>query len=274
MFNEPRNWKWMVPATVAALCLWGLRSPGWWEAPLAGVAGICALAAAVNLWIYVWSHVMTERVAMRQALNSTPQVRLFEAARSMHPDAVRWLMLQQRTVWQIKYVPRENYVDWVLADAPSIHVGFVRFVLENSTTVSMMPMRLLADGSKKFDPDGLVTDREQWTMLKNLLVGKLMCTEAMGNQAPQWLPPWVPETLMLRFGIVNSDEAEEEAGVLGKTVERAREWKELEPNPPAPSLKGRGAVQEPEPLTEEEEARLAEINAAYAYAGAAVTTRK
>lgn len=273
MYNEPRNWKWMTPAAVAALCVWALEN-GWWPTPFTALGWICGLAAVVNLYLYIQGHVAGERVAMVQARNSTPQVRLFEAARSMHPDAVRWLMLQQRIVWRMKYVPKENYVDWILDEAPGVHVGFLRFVLENSTNTSMMPKRLLTDGSKKFDPEGLLTDREQWDLLKNLMVSKLMCSEALGNQSPMWLPPYTPSMLMTRFGIVNSDEAEESDAAMERTVERAGGWKagEATPTPLSASTQTspqtstfRGRKVEEPVLSDEELRRLEEIQAAYQY---------
>jgi hypothetical protein len=152
---------------------------------------------------------------------------MFEAAKGMHPDAVKYLVVQRRTLWRLRYVPASELVDWVLDEAPSVHVGFVEFVLDHSTELAVMPKSMLSQGSKHFDPDGLISDYEQYDMLILLMQQKLYCTAAFGNQAPKWISPWRPDLLRRRLGV---DEgmmnAVAEEAVLIPTEVRAAEWKD------------------------------------------------
>lgn len=208
MFNSPRNWKWMVPAALIAPLVvwwndWAMGGEPWRSlavVPL-GFAFVLALATLVNLWAYVADHWANMFAAIRAAMNNTPEVRMFEAARGMHPQAVEALLLHRRTIWRVKYVPVKELADWILDEAPTVHAGFVDFVLDHSTGAALMSKRLLSEGSKQFDPEGLVSDRQQYDDLILLLQQKLMCTQALGNQAPQWMPPWTPELVRHRFGL-------------------------------------------------------------------------
>lgn len=279
--NEPRSWKWMVPAMVG-LCLfvwWGTLPLEWgrWAWIPLGLALICALAAAMNFALYYgdgWSGIMTSLWAARFR---TPEVMMFEAAKGMHPEAVRLLLTQRRIIWRTRYVAQKDLVDWVLDEAPSVHVGFVRFVLEHSTDAALMAKRMLSENSYSFDPDGMVMDREQYDDLMALLQSKLIVTEAFGNQSPQFIPPWKPEALLWRFGIVNSDDVEEGArnaaevrasGVLAK-LPKAMTTPPSASTRTSPQTKNtfgeRGGVErEPPNLTEEEARAIEEETKRYA----------
>lgn len=222
MFDRPRNWKWMVPATMIAPMIlwwnaWSLGGEPWRKLALLpmGLAWVCALATVVNLVTYLLSNWADVYAGLRSALNSTPEVRMFEAAKGMHPQAVEALLLHRRTLWRVKYVARKDLADWVLDEAPSVHVGFVEFVLDHSSMGALMPMRLLSEGSRQFDPDGLVDDRKQYVDFLLLLQQKLMCTQALGSQSARFIPPWTPELLRHRFGLVE-DAA---GGAVEETVE-------------------------------------------------------
>lgn len=205
--HEPRNWKWMVPAGAIAPCIY------WWNAwfmaggkwamlaiiPM-GIAGVLLVAAGVNLWAFIAVRIGDINAGMKAAESQTAEVRMFEAARGMHPEAVKALLVHRRTIWRVKYIPLKDTVDWVLDEAPSVHAGFVDFVLDHSNG-TLMPKRLLVEGSTKFDPDGLVSDYEQYDGLLYLMQAKLMCTQAFGNQSPHFLPPWNVELLRRRFGL-------------------------------------------------------------------------
>jgi hypothetical protein len=164
------------------------------------LALIAGLAAAVNLWLYVQSRWADLWAEVQITRNATPEVRMFEAAKGMHPEAVKALLVHRRTIWRMKYIPLRDVVDWVLDEAPNVHGGFVDFVLDHSNG-TLMPKRLLVEGSTKFDPDGLVTDYQQYDDLLMLMQSKLMCTQAYGNQAPHFLPPWTVELVRHRFGL-------------------------------------------------------------------------
>lgn len=225
MFNDfntgPRNWKWMVPAVfIAPLWIWFTL---WWtdEAwswlamiPLC-FSGIALLATVINLWLYVQRRWADMYADVQVARNSTPEVRMMEAAKSMHPETVKALLAHRRTTWRIKYVARKDLTDWVLDEAPTVHAGFVDFVLDNSNGVSLMPKHRLSEGSMKLDPEGIVSDYQQYDDLLLLLQQKLMVTEAFGNQAPHFLPPWNVDTLRKRFGLVGGGEYQIENDEVG-----------------------------------------------------------
>lgn len=137
---------------------------------------------------------------------------MFEAAKGMHPDAVKALLVHRRSIWRVRYVPLKDTVDWIFDEAPTVHAGFVDFVLDHSNG-SVMSKRLLSDGSKQFDPEELVTDYQQYDDLVTLMQQKLMCTQAYGNQAPQWLAPWTPELVRHHFGLDGAPYGVEEEGV-------------------------------------------------------------
>jgi hypothetical protein len=198
----------MVPAALIAPCLvcfsklWNSGTGTWkdWALLPLGLAVVLFIATLVNVWAYVaerWSNVYAN---IRTVQNSTPEVRMFEAAKGMHPDAVKALLVHRRTVWRVKYIPLKDTVDWILDEAPNVHAGFVDFVLDRSNG-TLMSKRLLSEGSKQFDPEGIVTDYEQYDNLVWLLKTKLMCTDAYGNQSPKFLPPWNVELLRKRFGL-------------------------------------------------------------------------
>lgn len=276
--SEPRNWKWMVPAVVGLVLFvwWGtlpMEVGDWAWIPL-GMALICWIGAVMNFALYYgegWSSIVT---SLWSARFQTPEVMMFEAAKGMHPEAVRLLLTQRRIVWRTRYVPQKDLVDWVLDDVPSVHVGFARFILEHSTSMALMPKRMLSENSFGFDPDGKITDRQQYDDLVKFMQAKLMVTEAFGNQAPMFVPPWKPEDLMWRFGIVNTDEVEEEGTgseaidqrVMAKLPKAAPLSASTQTSPQMDTFGGRGKVEEREPpeLTADEAAAIAAETKRYA----------
>lgn len=220
LFNEPRNWKWMVPATLIPVCVWWwndwvMAGDPWKELAIipGGLAIILGLAALLNLVLYAYHHWAQMYSDVQSVRNLTPEVRMFEAAKGMHPEAVKALLVHRRSIWRIKYVPAKELVDWIFDDLPTVHAGFVDFVLDHSTQLSVMSKRLLSDKSKQFDPEELVTDYQQYDDLINYLQVKLILTQAYGNQPPQWLPPWSPDLVRHRFGLDGTPYAVEEEGI-------------------------------------------------------------
>src|SRR3990172_9104573 len=144
---------------------------------------------------------------------------MFEAAKGMHP----------RAIWRIKYVPLKDVADWVLDEAPTVHAGFLDFVLDHSPNGSLMSKRLLSEGAKQFDPEGLIADYQQYDDLLLLMQQKLMCTQALGNQSPQFLPPWNADLIRHRFGVDGDQYMVEEMSDAMKSVQRAQEWTKSAP---------------------------------------------
>jgi hypothetical protein len=208
----------MVPAAFVPVCIWwwhdwDMAGGEWYDLALIplGLAVILFIAAFVNLALYVYHYWADMYSEVRATQNMTSEVKMFEAARGMHPEAVKALLLHRRTIWRLKYVPAKDLVDWILDDAENVHAGFVDFVLDHSNLTSVMSKRLLSDGSKGFDPEDIVTDYEQYDSLILLMQQKLMITSAYGNQAPQWMPPWNPESARHRFGLDGAVNAEPES---------------------------------------------------------------
>lgn len=266
MFDRPRNWKWMVPGILVGPCLvwwsqWAALEAWRTYAPIPlTVMVVMGLAAVFNGLLYVYHYSADMYAERRASENNTPEVRMFEAAKGMHPEAVKALLTHRRTLWRLKYIPIKDLVDWVLDEAPNVHAGFVDFVLDNSSSLSLMPKRMLSEGSKKFDPEGQVTDYEQYDELTLLMEQKLMVTSAYGSSR-QWIPPYTRELARHRFGL---DEAvyEEPEGMLETVREQLKppktgngngrlEQLEAESEPKPQRAKPTTADEVP-PLTDEE----------------------
>jgi len=228
MFRESRNWKWMVPAALIPVMIvaWNwVMDKGWVDfglIPLA-IGLILLIASAVNLYLYIYEHSADIFAEYQLARNSTPEVRMFEAAKGMHPDAVQALLIHRRAIWRIKYVPFRDVADWILDEAPSVHAGFIDFVLDHSNAFSVMAQHdILRQGSKQFDPNGLIEDRQQYADFILLMQQKLMCTEALGNQPPKWIPPWNPDLVRHRFGLDGDQYVVEEQSQAMAALRRAQ----------------------------------------------------
>jgi hypothetical protein len=186
MAAERNGWAWML------WCSFFLIG----AMPLLGIQAWAAFSA-------YYRHLDIEDYASkRNALSTTAETRLFEYARSMHPETVKLLLLQRKVIWRVKEAKPGEMADWVLDADPTVRVAFVEYVLENSTKVKMMPINThLSEGAYTFDPEKLVTDREQYHALHKLLINRGMATEAFGNQPGQWIEPWNPDLVAARWGI-------------------------------------------------------------------------
>lgn len=242
LFNEPRNWKWMVPGAFLVVDIASFMWVTWrWaeaDTPekaemwiwigilVVGIGLLLFLATVMNWWLYFASNRADIIATLQNAQNSTPEVRMFEAARGMHQDAVHDLLAHRRMLWRIPYVAVGELVDWVLDDAPGVRAGFADFVLDHSTKTSVMPKSMLSDKSTQFDPTGIVQDREQYDALILLMQQKLMCTRAYGNQPPAWIAPWTPEMVRHRFGLEEGAYQAERTDNVLRAIEQAKEWKQ------------------------------------------------
>lgn len=267
MFTEnPRNWKWMVPSTLAGVFLiiwWNTQGWGTWAGMWLVLAIVCGLAGILNFWLYLDDHVSTSRQVLFQLQNTTPEVRIAEAMSRMHPDAVAAFVAHKRSVWRLKYIPVKDFADWIYDEAPLLHAGFMEFVLDHSNgrRGELMPKSRLSQGSKQFDPMGITTDYEQYDAMVALMERKMMITRAMGNQPAKFLPPYTIETIRRHFaldddGSVENDEktatmqraAREIAGAAGG-IPGARMVQEMPAErKPEPSYHpvGMGSREEPE----------------------------
>lgn len=213
-FHSPRTWKWAVPAMVFIVLI---PVTGWAYVKLSTDAqiwvilpcGFCALflfIAGANFWKWATAH-KEEMFDMHQAsLSSTPTVLLAKYMQQMHPEAVKTLnRFGVRTTWEVRVNRGER--DWILSGTnPAVHLGFIEFVLSNSGT-SLYGKWKLSEGSKKWDPDGFVEDREQYEELERWMFARLMVTRSHGNMKPaEFIPPWTPELIMGQMGMVGDQD--------------------------------------------------------------------
>ena len=219
--HEPRNWKWALPAVCVPveflLALWLL--PSLWSGVPLFMLFVCALMAINNFQRYnrEWKTSIFERE--QAALAETPVTKLADALQQMHPDAEKLLnKFAMRTAWQVKVDLKSGDREFVLAGA-NVHYAFIQFVLDHSNPVSLMPKRLLSEGSKKFDPDGLMTDYEQYDAFQQWLVSQLVVTRPFGDNHPcMFLPPWNVDLLAERMGfngMIELEQPEEDETIHG-----------------------------------------------------------
>lgn len=215
--NNPRVWKFMVPgigaAAVLMIQMWigGNGQPWMQQYCFYATVPVMILLAAQCLamfWAYYLRIFNDEFVERRRALSQTAETRLFEMAKLMHPDTVKLLLMHRKTKWRIKEAKVNELVDWVLDADPRIRYELVEYVLVNSSDYAMMPLGRLSDKSFQFDPDRLINDYDQYRAFHKLLMNRMMVTDALGNQAGQWIEPWNPELVARQFGIALTVEEE------------------------------------------------------------------
>jgi len=224
MEGEARNWKWMVPGLLVPL-LFVLQM---WINDYAGRAGlpfllwcgcftvpamfIFAVQAAAGFRAYYRRLETDDLVARQRALNTTQATQIAEALRSLHPEAVRVLnRFGVRTQWQVKIDAERGGRDWILLGT-NVHFGFIEYVLDNSTTSALFPMNQFSEGSRQWDPDGLIEDREQYREFEGWLVSRLMVTRPYGNRVAQFLNPWTPELVKEVMGLVGTQDVYKPSG--------------------------------------------------------------
>jgi len=210
---DPKVYKWLVPgmAMVAMIPLAGWSNMIaernswqwmlWCSAFLFGCMPILGIQAWAAFAAYYRRAEVQDFVDKRNALANTAEVRQFEYARTMHPETVKLLLIQRKTIWRVKEMKASESVDWVLDADPSVRVAFVEYFLQNSTRVKLFSMNMLSDGAYQFDPNKLVKDYDQYRGFHRILMNRGMATEAFGNQPGQWIDPWVPELVAAHFGV-------------------------------------------------------------------------
>lgn len=222
MMNDFRTWKWMVPGMAApVLLVLQLWINDWADTagvPGARLCGFATMPMMMILLVQAWAGFQAyyrqievdQLSAKRNALATTAEIRLFEATKGMHPEAVRLLLKHRIAVWRIRETPIDELADWVLDADPRVHYRFVEFVLANSNFYNIYPKNRLNDKARSFDPTGVVTDYEQYDAFVRLLQNRTMLTEAYGNQPGLWIEPWKPELVARNFGVVLEAEEKEE----------------------------------------------------------------
>lgn len=218
MSYELKIWNWLVPGIVAGLLL-GLAM--WLMASGMSMALYCAGSLIFVVVLLIVQTISGYRAYYRQievdqfsqkrtALADTPEVRLAEFMRQMHPETVRLFLKHRLEVWRVREMAGNELVTWVLDADPRINHEFAEYVLRHSNFYNLMPKRMLSDKSYSFDPMGVVTDYEQYDALVALMQGRGWITDGHGNQPPVWIEPWKPELAARRFGLdISAEEGEQ-----------------------------------------------------------------
>lgn len=212
MYDETqKDWHWALPGsifvTLAVLAgyLYSKQVNQYWVLLVLGLAVIAFIGFGLNVFNKMVDQ-STERFERRQAaLANTPLVQLAEHMKAMHPEAVKVLnRFGVRTTWDVVFNHGER--DWVL-QGTNCHFGFIEYVLNRSSSTALYPKRLIGEGSKKWDPDGLILDRDQYDQFETWLFSRLMVTRSHGDYKPaEFLPPWNPFHIKQMMGMVGEQE--------------------------------------------------------------------
>lgn len=214
LFNGPRTWKYALPGTLIVLLIpvigKMLIDPDpemrYWAMVPFGLAGLFLIIFLVNLWKYM-AEFNTQQFSEHQAaLSRTPLVMLAEAMKQMHPEAVRVLnRFGVRTSWEVSVNAQSYERDWILAGT-NAHFGFVEHVLSRSGK-TLYPKRSFPEGSKRWDPDHIVEDREQYDDLEQWMFARMMVTRSHGEFKPaEFIPPWNPKFVLEAMGLTGEQD--------------------------------------------------------------------
>jgi hypothetical protein len=268
--DDPRTWKWAVPAAIFILLIpitgkmFASLNPEtqFWSSVPCGFEVLCLAVAGVNAWKLISAHKAKLFTEHQEALSVTPLVLLAQSMKQMHPEAVRVLnRFGVRTSWQVRVDQNHGTRDWVLADT-NVHFGFIEYVLSHSG-VGLYPKRFFSEGSKKWDPDGLVEDRQQYDELENWMLSRLMVTRSHGEFKPaEWIPPWTPALILEVMGLTGEQDLykPEDGRVKDLATAIGDQRSAISGN----GHKGNGNERDEPGLTEAELEAIAAINAAHA----------
>jgi hypothetical protein len=217
MDNEPRTWKYMLPGMAAVL--FGVLAAGCYQQisfneimPYAflfclGMVLLCGVATVTNWW-RVWTEHMETIYERRVSVNSmTPTVKLAESLKQMHPEAVKVLnRFGVRTVWDVKINANTGERQWIL-QGTNVNFGFIEYIMEKSTSTALFPKRMISEGSYKWDPDHMVSDRDQYEQFELWLYSRLIITRNHGEFKPaEFIPPWHPQAVLELMGLVGEQD--------------------------------------------------------------------
>jgi hypothetical protein len=214
IFNEPRTWKYAVPVALAILLITvadrmkastNAEIQYWTALPFA-IGLLLVFVGIVNWWRLVSAHREEMFNKHQEALSMTPLVLLSQNMKQMHPEAVRVLnRFGVRTNWEVTVSANLGQRDWVLMGT-NVHFGFVEYVLSRSGK-ALYPKRNFTQGSKKWDPDGLVEDRVQYEEFELWMFSRLMVTRSHGDfRSAEFIQPWTPKGIMETLGLTGEQD--------------------------------------------------------------------
>lgn len=141
---------------------------------------------------------------MRRAESITPLSTRLESARGVAPEVVKLFMAEQNRVWALRHgnqaagmVPHS-----VLYHAPNVTDIFVKYFLESSSDVAVMPKRVLVEGRKnRFDPWGAVDEYRMYDEFVGLLASQGRIIRYGESDAYVWAPPWTRKMVAEDFAL-------------------------------------------------------------------------
>lgn len=214
MYGEPRNWKWMVPAMLTPIAgglgAWLMNVDGGaWVVRFGGFVMICWACVLLYSAYKNCREYFAEGDAMRfeqrqRALAITADSVRLEAAKGVHPETLELLLRDRARRWGLisasKSANRKPF--GVLLARPNVTEAFLAHFLKMSNDKTYMPLNMLSDGDKSFDPQKRVTAREMYDDLESLLFEESKITRPFGKYKPgYWIPDWGPEAVAMDFGI-------------------------------------------------------------------------
>ena len=223
MFNEPRNWKWMVPAmfvpVFGTVATWMVEQAELWMQIIGVVTGmwavICLVSAIMNCWAYFSEIAINEFAETQRARATTELVMLSENMKALHPSAVNVLAMFGRATWQVipGSLPDVDPI-YVLYPTQVTYEFIAEFLRESNGQFCPAEWKFTNDGAKHYAPEGLkegwCTDREQYQQLITYLQRRLMVTMPYGNQPAAYLGAWNPK-MVAKVMNISLDEKDEES---------------------------------------------------------------
>jgi hypothetical protein len=193
---------------------------------LYGVAVPVLLGMLLDGWLQVRERATDIFQARQRALAITSMGQLLEAAKGVHPEVLNQLFRDRARRWGLVSgtKSRDKSPYSVLIARPQVTDRFLAHVLKVSNETTIMSKRMLSDGDKRFDPQGIVTAYEMYDALHSLLEAEMKLTRPYGPNKPgYWLNDWTPESVAADFGL-NLDDYEYGVTVsdLGQTPENVQ----------------------------------------------------
>jgi hypothetical protein len=198
------RWVWLsIFGAVFFGIAWGAQLQGWnVAAAVLGLIMLILFVAALAEFTSHYGEINSEIFERRQrAVNTTPVVMIAESLKALHPENTKLLSkFIAQTVWDVTIDLDRGERDWMLRGY-DVHFGLIEFVLDNSKDGKLYPRNKFLEGSRKWDPNGVVEDREQHRQFEQWLSSRLIVVREFGDNHPaMFLPPWTPERLKVVMG--------------------------------------------------------------------------
>lgn len=251
------RWIWFsILAAVFFGASWGIWNAGWDEMAAVFILvviifTVAALAEFGSHYGQINSFIFERR---QQAVNTTPLVMIANALKGLHPENVAVLnRFAVHTVWDVQVDLESGERDWMLRGT-DVHFGFIEYVLDHSQSGRLYPRSSFSQGSKAWDPLGIVEDREQHRQFELWLSTRLVVVREYGENHPaMFLPPWTPDLLKQRMGFEGMDDLYQPGEVVAQTAVKRLE---NEKSQQASVSMSQPKPAEEKPLTDDDMARI------------------